>query len=369
MKIGIDARFFSSQFTGIGRYVYELTRNIFELDEKNEYVLFMNEPHFSEFKPPNGRVRKVLARAKHYSLAEQTRFLKVLNGENLDLMHFTHFNAPIFYRRPFVVTIHDLTLEFFPGKKMRRFYQRLGYQLVLRNAVKKARRIIALSKNTAKDLTELLGVDQRRISVIYAGVDSLFRQLEQSELTACAARLAFDKPFFLYTGVWRDHKNLARLIKAFGSLVRNKNLEANLVITGREDPFYPEIKELVRKLKLGDRVIFSGLVDENTLLCLYNLAQVYVFPSLYEGFGLPPLEAFACGTPVCASNAACIPEICADAAVFFDPYDIPDMAEKMLLAWQDQDLRRGLITRGLERVKDFSWRKMAQETLQVYGNF
>lgn len=364
MKIGIDARMFDSQFTGIGRYVYELTRHLFELDRENDYVLFMNEPQFSSFIPPNGRISKILANARHYSWMEQTKFLSILWRENVDLMHFTHFNVPLFYRRPFIVTIHDLTLSFFPGKKITSWIHRLGYHVILRSAVKRARNIIALSHNTASDLTRLLQIDSAKISVIYAGVNEKFTHLKVSKDKSL---LFISKPFFLYTGVWRNHKNLVRLIHAFNIVINERDLDADLVITGREDPFYPEVKETVSQCGLNDRVHFTGLVDEETLVRLYNLARVYVFPSLYEGFGLPSLEAFACGTPVCASNVSCIPEICADAALFFNPYDEKDMAAKMFEVWSNESLRSKLRDKGFERVKEFSWKKMAEETLKVYS--
>lgn len=356
MKIGIDARMYSSSFTGIGRYVYELTRYLFETDKKNEYVLFMNEPEFSRFNPPNDHVKKVLVNAPHYSWAEQVKFARILRREKLDLMHFAHFNAPFFYRRPSVVTIHDLTLSFFPGKKMTSWVHRVAYHVVLSSIVRRSKTVIAVSGNTKKDLFKLLKISPKKIRVIYEGVAKEFAPNESPK-----------EDFLLYTGVWRDHKNLVNLLKAFAILCENPKFTGNLVITGREDPCYPEVKQTINELGLKKRVILSGLVPEKELIKLYQKARIYVLPSFYEGFGLTPLEAMASGTPVVASNTSCIPEICGEKnALFFDPYNIDDMAKTMQKIWFNAGLQQDLRRRGLRRVKDFSWKHMAEETLRLY---
>lgn len=372
MKIGIDCRMYASRFTGIGRYVYELTGNLFRLDQNNEYILFFNEPEFSHFTPPNHRVRKILVDAPHYSLAEQTRFLRALNKEKLDLMHFTHFNAPIFYRRPSVVTIHDLTLSFYPGKKMASPLHRFGYHVTINSAVKKAKKIIAVSNNTKKDLQNIFKIPDKKISVIYEGVHEKFQPLHgkegQKKIEDVKQKYALNKPYLLYTGVWRSHKNLPNLLEAFHILKNEYGFDGYLVITGRKDPVYaPELEEKTLSLELDDDVIFTGLVEEKELVPLYNGALTYVFPSLYEGFGLPPLEAMQCGIPVAASNISSIPEICGkDNAVFFDPKSPGDMAEKIFSVVSQKSLREKLVANGLERVKQFSWKKMTEDTIKVY---
>lgn len=359
---------YSSHFTGIGRYNHELIENLFKIDPINQYVIFLNKTEFPHFQIPNSaNVKKVLADCKHYSWQEQIGFLKIINREKLDLMHFTHFNAPIFYRKPFVMTIHDLTLSFFPGKKMTSLLYRMAYQLTILLNTRRAKRILAVSENTKKDLIQLLKIPTEKITVTYEGTDAKFRVLPEKELTATKLKYALEKPFLLYTGVWRDHKNLLGLIKAFAHLIQNKNFTGDLVITGKSDPTYKEVLDLTAELKLETRVKFTGLVSEEELIALYNLAKIYVFPSFYEGFGLPPLEAMACGTPVCASNASCIPEICgAENALFFNPYDTTEMAEKIWTLFQDESLQKQLIQNGFKRIQDFSWEKMARETLAVY---
>lgn len=369
MRIGIDCRMYSTAFTGIGRYVLELTENIFKMDKENEYVLFFNNPEYHYFKQPHKNIKKVLADTPHYSLEEQIKFPRVLKKEKLDLMHFTHFNAPIFYNKPFIVTIHDLTLSLFPGQKMTALIHRFCYHLVLRHAVKRAKKIIAVSENTKNDLHKYLKIKPSKVEVVYEGVNPEFKKKKDYKFELIRRKYNIQKPFLLYTGVFRSHKNLVNLIKAFNILKRNYKLDINLVITGREDRFYPEVKDTVESLDLGRDVILPGLVSEEDLVMLYNVAALYVFPSLYEGFGLPPLEAMQCGLPVACSNASCMPEICGDAVLYFDPHDINDMAEKIHKLYTDAQLQKKLISLGYKHVKKFSWEKMTEETIKIYKSF
>ena len=361
MRIGIDCRMYGKTFTGIGRYTYELTEHLFRIDDKNEYVLFFNEPEFSRFSTGKyHRVRKVLVNARHYSWAEQWKFLKILHDARLDLMHFTHFNAPILYRKPCVVTIHDLTLSFFPGKKMNSFMHRFGYQIAMRSILKRAKKIIAVSEYTKSDLEYLFGVHSDRVSVIYESVSNHFKKID----------LPPDHPegYLLYTGVWRDHKNLSGLLKALALLRLNHGFAGKLYITGKEDPYYPEVRRTVADLDLDEYVVFTGLVGEDELVRLYNGASVLVIPSLYEGFGLQVLEAFACEVPLACSGVSSLPEIAGKGnAAFFNPKDPKDMAEKIWFAYSDKTLRQHLIENGQKRIREFSWKKMAAETLKVYN--
>jgi hypothetical protein len=370
MKIGIDARMYSSSFTGIGRYVFELIQNLAKLDKKTEFIVFLNPSEFRHFKKPGKNFRAVRVDARHYSPAEQTSFLAALIKERLDLMHFTHFNAPLLYLGRSVTTIHDLTLSKYPGQKMVSPLHRLAYNLVLRRAVSHASQLIAVSRNTKKDLRNLLDLHTKPIEVIYNGIGSEFKPAKSR--TAVKAKLAkkynLKSDFLLYAGVWRDHKNLLGLFEAFARLRQTRKFASKLVITGRPDPIYaPTIYAKVKELGLDKAVIFAGLVPEADLIQFYQAARVFVFPSFYEGFGLPPLEAMATGTPVAASNTSSIPEVCgAGNAVFFDPKNHDEMATAIYRAWHDVRLRKQLIAAGKKRVKEFNWQQMAKETLAVY---
>lgn len=369
MRIGIDARMYSTKFTGIGRYVYELTENLFKIDKQNEYVLFFNQPEYDTFVSPHPRIEKVLVNSPHYSVSEQTTFLKALYASKLDLMHFTHFNAPILYLKPSIVTIHDLTLSFYPGKKMNSSLHRTAYNFTLKSAVKKAKKVIAVSENTKKDLVDVTKIPESKIKVIYEGVNEEFFPIkDQDRAYKCALKYKIDRPYILYTGVWRSHKNLVRLIKAFHILKTEFGLNHYLVITGRPDPLYSEVQHEAAAMQLEDDIIFTGLVPEKDLVSLYCTSEAYVFPSLYEGFGLPVLEAMKCGTPVICSNTSCLPEIAGpENAVFFDPKSPVDIANKIYETVTNSQLKDQLIKKGFEHVKKFSWPKMAQETFDLYN--
>jgi glycosyltransferase involved in cell wall biosynthesis len=368
-RIGIDCRMFSSKYTGIGRYTYELVHHLVELDKENEYFLFFNEPEYEFFTPPSDRVKKILVNAPHYSIAEQIKFLKFIKKEKLDLMHFTHFNAPILYSGPSVVTIHDLTLHFFPGKKMSSPLYRLGYYLTIKSIVNKSKKIITVSNHTKKNLEDVLHIKPSKIEVIYEGINPKFHSVKGTELAVRTLQnFEITKPYLIYTGVWRDHKNIKGLIRAFHQILIEHSNDLSLVITGKADPAYaPEIYKLCADLGIKKKVIFPGLVNEDELIALISEAAVYVFPSFHEGFGLPPLEAMQCETPVAASNQSSIPEIVgSDNVLFFDPYDVGDMASKINQVLTNGHMRTRLIQNGIKHVKNFSWEKMAKKTLQVY---
>jgi glycosyltransferase involved in cell wall biosynthesis len=398
---------FQSSFTGIGRYTFELVKHVAKLSQnqstgqQNEYVLFLNNPEYDAYTPPSGNIKKVLVDAPHYSLKEQTNLLKAINVEDLDLMHFTHFNAPIRYNKPFIVTIHDLTHTLFPGKKMTALPYRLAYKAVVRHAVKKAKKIIAVSKNTKNDIIKIHHIPSHKIEVIYEAVGEEYKILPpgsppKTPTSGTTPRKSPENtpppgnppegplktphlrdnlqeqttqkpPFLLYTGVHRYHKNLPRLIEAFAKISPDFP-ELKLIITGKHDPLYPEAENATAELGLQEKVIFAGLVPEPELIALYNLATAYVFPSLYEGFGLPVLEAMKCGTPVIASNVSSIPEIAGpNNALFFDPENTQDIADKITQLITDPNLQTELIEKGLQRVSQFSWEKMAKETLNLYN--
>ncbi len=369
-KIGIDARMFSDAFTGIGRYNFELTKRLFEektFKEKSlEWVIFLNEPQYSQFDFPKN-VKKVCVNAGHYSLAEQVKFCWLLYKEQCDLVHFSHFNLPLLYWRRFVVTIHDTTISFYPGKKMNAWWRKLAYKLVIRHAVKAASHIITVSQHTKKDVIQLFGTASEKISAIHIAPSPEFRIIAEEDCAVVRDKFSLNSDFVLYTGNWREHKNLVGLIEAFAQLKAKPAFrDLQLVITGKEDPHYPEVKETIARLKLANDVKLVGLVEINDLIALFNAATIYVCPSFYEGFGLPPLEAMACGTPVAVSNAASLPEVCGSAAMYFDPHNIADMAAVLENLLQDKTKQASLRTQGLQQAHGFSWDETAHKTYEVY---
>jgi glycosyltransferase involved in cell wall biosynthesis len=363
--IGIDARSFG--WTGIGRYIRNLTNELFLLDTDNEYVLFMHKDDFASYVVPDQRVRKVRVDIPHYSAQEQISLGRILKKENLDLMHFPHFNVPLLYNDAFLVTIHDLTLSFFPGQKMTSLLHRAAYQLTIHHAAKRAAKIIAVSKNTQKDLENILHIPKTKIRVIYESVENekYHNHHPVEKLVALKEKYNLNRPFLLYVGVWRSHKNILGMLEAVKKM-RDRGLDFQVVITGKTDPHYPEVTEKIQELGLKDIVVLPGFVPEEELPLLFAAARCFVFPSFYEGFGLPPLEAMASGTPVASSNTSAMPEILGDAAAFFDPYDTQQMADVIMNVFQNESTRTQLIQKGLAHVKQFDWKKMAEETLLVY---
>lgn len=369
MKIWIDCRMYSPNFTWIGRYVYELVKYLAENDTKNEYVLFFNEPNYSNFEIPNSRWKKVLVNARHYSYKEQTIFLYKLLKEKLDLVHFTHFNAPILYRLPSIVTIHDLTLSFYPGKKMTKLHHRLAYNLTIKSITKNAKKIIAVSHHTKKDIVEILNIPEEKIEVVYEWVNRENFFIASSEQIE-KMKLKFDikNDYIFYVWVLREHKNILRLMKAYKELIDEWLDNVDLVIAWKED-VYMEIRNYIIKEKLQKNIRLLWFVNEEDLNILYSWAKLVAYPSLYEWFGLPVLETMAHRIPLVCSNFSSLPEIAwENGAIFVNPLSIESI-KKWVLEWlNNEELRNKLIENGIRRVEEFRWEKMWEEILSLYNN-
>lgn len=360
---------YSEHFTWIGRYVYELVSYIEKNDTENEYVLFFNEPHFTEYNAPNERFKKALVNAKHYSYKEQTVFLYKLYKEKLDLMHFTHFNAPLFYYRPSIVTIHDLTISFYPWKKLTKSHHRLAYNLTIKNITKKAKKIIAVTKHTKKDLIEILNVSEEKIEVVYEWLnkkDFFIAWAEEIEKT----KLKFDlkKDYLFYVWVLREHKNILRLIKAYNELKKEWVIDIDLVIAWKEDVYF-EIRNTIINEWLQKDIHLLWFVQDEELNILYSWANAVIYPTLYEGFWLPILESMAHWIPLACSNFSCLPEIAwENGAIFFNPLSIESIKNGIKEVMFNEDKRKKLIENWFKRIDDFSWEKMWAEILEIYKN-
>lgn len=361
MKIGIDARLYNEK--GLGRYIRNLIANLQKIDQKNQYYIFLLEKDFKEIKLSKNYI-KVLADFRWYTLKEQTQFPKILNQYNLDLFHVPHFNVPVFYNGRIIVTIHDLIHQHIDTKHASTHnllmykLKRIGYKKVFGTAVKKSSHIITVSEFVKKQLEDEWKVNSEKISVTYEAVDENFGKSESKDVLK---KYSINPPYIFYIGNAHPHKNLTGLIETFLEL-RKKNQYLQLVLSGDDEFFWPRF----RKKYTHPNIIYTGKVSDEQLTSLLKNAQVFVTASLEEGFGLPLLEAFFLGCPVASSNMGSLPEVGGDAAIYFNPKDRDEMEIKIQKVLNDIRLRKELIEKGKKRVKDFSWNKMAEETLKIY---
>lgn len=380
-RIGIDARFYGPVGKGLGRYTQEVVDNIIKLDTVNEYVIFLTKDNFDEFKCDGVRVKKILADVRWYGFKEQLLMPGIIAKERVDLMHFPHFNVPWFYWGKFVVTVHDLILIKYPTVRATTlspwlyWLKNLAYRITIWLAVWRAKKIITVSEFTKKDLVKYFGINKNKITVTYEGVANLAKGRETlfdlSDDKAELLRYNIDKPFLLYVGNVYPHKNLERLLEVFAQLYQTEDKNLQLVLVGKDDYFYKRLLARATALNLWQPrgfspVVFTGFVADEQLEVLFKRARAYVFPSLYEGFGLPPLEAMAKNCPVVSSNRSSLPEILGQAAVYFNPEDKIDMFNKIKAVIDGKSLREHLQQLGLEQVKKYSWWECARKTLEVY---
>lgn len=372
MRIGIDARFYGSVGKGLGRYTQKLIEYLEKIDNKNDYYIFLREENFDEYQPKKKNFHKVLADYQWYSFSEQISMPILLKKYNLNLVHFPHFNVPLFYRKKFVITIHDLILIHFPtvrGTTLNPIFYWLkfmAYKIVIGSAIKRANKVIAVSNFTKKDILKHYKISEKKIAVTYEACSRLPANYSPKEGDRILEKYGIIKPYLLYVGNAYPHKNLEKLVLAFARITR-KNPELHLTLVGNEDYFYKRLKKFVWDKKIRN-IIFSGYVSDEDLDEIYRNAEIYVFPSLYEGFGLPPLEAMAKGIPVAASGHECVREVLDSAAYYFDGLEIEGMASAIIKIAADKNLRKTLVANGYEQIKKYDWKKTAEQTVEIYQN-
>ncbi len=362
MHLLIDARLFSSTF-GIGRYTFELVQQFITLRPNWTFTLLISDAEKAKHSFPKN-VTCISANEPIYSIAEQTSFWKKIQSIKADLTWFPHFSLPILYTKPFVASVHDMTLSKFPGKKKASLLHRIAYQITIKNALFRSKHIFTVSENTKKDIVEMEHIKPEKITVAHNAVGEEFFNYTSPEEDILSA-LGVKKPFFFYAGNWREHKNVLGLIQGFHQFLQATESDMQLVVSGKPDPLYPEFLKYRAEHNLENQVLIPGLVPENQLMELYKKAKAFVFPSFYEGFGLPPLEAMAMGTPVIASNSSCIPEVCGDAALYFDPYNPSAIAQQMQKIQEDELLRKELSEKGILQAKKYSWETAAKTLLET----
>lgn len=367
MRIGIDATAVPHQRTGAGNYIFNLIQTLAAVDQANEYVVFGRAELEAELVLDTPRVRFVRREfpSRGVRLAwEQVGLPLDVRSERLDVLHSPHYTMPVLRFARSVVTFHDMTFVMYPDLHQR--VKRVFFPRTMRLSARRADRLIVVSDSTREDLVRMWGVDRARITTIPLAADPGFRPQSPDEIAAGCARYDL-RPgcYILYVGMLEPRKNVDRLVEAFGQ-VAGAMPGMDLVIAGRRGWMYDQIFAQVEALRLRDRVRFTDFVPQESLPALYGGARLFAYPSKYEGFGIPVLEAMSCGTPVVTTNVSSMPEVAGDAAVLVAPDDVAGLASALRKVADDPALRADLSCRGLARAKAFSWERSARETIAVY---
>jgi glycosyltransferase involved in cell wall biosynthesis len=364
VRIGIDAR--KLHDFGIGTYIRNLLRHLARLDHDTEFVLLCRPEDADALGSLGRNFRTVAETAGNYSIAEQLKIPFALKREGVTLFHAPHYVLPPLVSCRSVVTIHDCIHLMFPQylpNRMAFGYARASIAL----ASKRATRVLTVSESSKRDILRFVDLEPAKIDVIYNAYDERFAvEPGEEQVVRVRERYQLHDEFVLYAGNVKPHKNLERLIEAF-HIVRDRGLDhLKLVLIGDEISKYAALRRAVHRHQLHKYVRFLGYLPEETLAVMYRLAAVFVFPSLYEGFGLPPLEAMASGTPVVTSSVSSLPEVAGDAAVLVDPYDPQAIAEGIYAVLTDEPLRRTLKLKGLARARQFSWDESVGRVRAIY---
>jgi glycosyltransferase involved in cell wall biosynthesis len=364
VRIGIDAR--KLHDFGIGTYIRNLLRELAKIDTTTEYVLLCNPSDVPVASSLGPNFRGVTVRSGNYSISEQLSIPLVVRRERLDVFHAPHYVLPALTPCPTVVTIHDCIHLMFPEYLSHRAayaYARAS----LWTAAHKSDRIVTVSEQSKRDILKFFDVPANKIVVTPNAIDDRFGvDLDEEHVKQTRERYQLSQSYILYVGNIKPHKNLERLIEAFHYVRSQGRSELELLIIGDEISKLQSLRRAVHRHDLHRYVRFHGYVPDKTLAVLYKLASVFVFPSLYEGFGLPPLEAMASGTPVVTSNVSSLPEVVGDAAVLVDPYSAHAIADGILRVLHSAHLRADLRRRGLQRAQEFSWNRSVRRVREIY---
>ena len=368
MRIGIDARLVYYSQAGISQYTLRLIQGLAESggkprDRENEFFILQSRKDKRVIVDKPNFKRVSLWTPSHHRLEQFTLRFEI-SGLGLDVLHSPDFIPPFSRHCKSIITIHDLAFLLYPHfltSESARYYGQID------QAVKRTDHIIAVSESTKQDTIRLLGAPEHKITVIYESADPIYRPVNDREiLEQTKSKYHITGDFILFVSTIEPRKNLPTLLKAYRQLLDSYKADAKLAVVGRQGWLSEEVFTLVDELKLTDDILFLGRVPVEDLLHLYNAAQLLVQPSFYEGFGLPPLEAMACGTPVVVSNVSSLPEVVGDAGLLVDPEDVSELTVAIWRILTDEALRADLIAKGFKRAQCFSWEKTALETLELY---
>ena len=379
MTIGVDIRvLLDAQYSGVAEYTLNLLRALIKEDISNNYVLFYNSAKhpkldLPELMAPNVSFvgRRFPNKLLNYGLFKFLKWPSVdrLAGQQFDIFWMPHLNFIAWPKAKNILTVHDLSFlrykEFFSWRK--NFWHR---QLAVPKLIKRADVVVAISDSTKQDIVDLIGVPAEKIITIHSGVSDIFRQLPADDATLLEVKNKYRLPdrFILYLGTIEPRKNLVGLIEAYNYLREQYTelAEVKLVLAGGDGWKFKAVYEAAKKSPFSQDIKFLNYIDSADKCPLYNLAGVFAFPSFYEGFGFPPLEACACGTPVVASFASSVPEVIGRAGILIDPHNLTDIGEALAAILRDKDIAAALSQSGIERAKKFNWEAVAKEYLKLW---
>lgn len=372
LRIGLSAHLLSLsedyRGAGINRYIYGLLTHLPAAAPHLDFTAFVGERRVASDAPPGLDLAfprwPTQGRRAARIAWEQVAQPLALRREGVALVHGLAYALPVVRAARGVVTVHDLTVLLYPDAFNRT--NQLYVSTITRESVRRADAVIADSANTRSDIVRLLGVAPEKVVAIPLGIDDQYRPASPALVEALRQRHGLPARFILYLGTLEPRKNIETLIRAYAELRRQDPAAPLLVIAGGAGWRYQRVLEVVESLGLQGAVIFPGFVPQAELPTWYSAAEVFVYPSLYEGFGLPPLEAMACGAPIITSTASSLPEVVGDAGILVEPSDVTALAEAMRRVLADADLRADLRARGLARAAGFTWQRTAQATAAVY---
>lgn len=368
MRIGIDAHGMGGESLSAGNTVFvsNLLKELSVIDQKNDYTIYIGNPEANENEIFNRQnfTSRLIRPGSQWIQRSISLPLEIIRSP-VDILHVP-FVAPPFCSSKVIITIHDVCFEQYPEFYTR--LERLRMSLLVRLSAKRATKVITVSNSAREDIIKLYKMDTAKVQVVYNGVDTNFftpiTNMNVKEIVR--KKYGINGRYILFVGTIQPRKNLFRLLHAFARLNTEIDFDYKLVIAGKEGWLSRELFREVSKLNLKEKIVFTGYVADSELPFLYNAAELFVYPSIAEGFGIPPIEAMACGTPVVASNIPCMQEILGEAAIMVDPFNIEDICEGIHRLLSDEHLSNENITRGLKRVQNFNWQDSSRKLLSIY---
>ena len=372
MRIGIDATALPANPAGAGTYTSELIRALAQIDAPHEWFIFTHPGGKAYINlPDKPSLHWVLTPQKsplRRLIWEQTVFPFLVHRLKLELLHSLHYTRPIFLPCPSVVTFHDMTFFLYPQVHTRS--KRFFFPAAIRFSARTASALIAVSESTRRDAIRLLNIPAAKIYTTPNGVSPVFRPVSDPQrLQACREKHHLPDKFILFVGTIEPRKNLPLLLKAYHGLLSSPpwmQAVPSLVLAGQMGWMVNDVLHQIETLGLQEKVHLTGYIPPEELPLVYNLASVFVYPSIYEGFGLPALEAMACGTPVITTNTSAMADYVGDAGILVPPNNQEALVQAMQTLLMDQDLQHSLAQKGQEQAAQFTWERTAQETLKVY---